>query len=70
MLKKIGVVAMTLASLGALVPATASAAERGREETRVVVQKRDDRRPVHVDERQVIARRMPVRYYVAAPKCR
>ena len=70
MLKKIGVLAITLASFGALIPATASAAERGREETRVVVQKRDDRRPVHVDEHRVIARRMPVRYYATAPKCR
>lgn len=40
MFKRVGILMMALASLGALVPATAAAAERGREDARVVVQKR------------------------------
>jgi len=70
MLKRVGVLAMTLASFGALIPATASAAERGRQETRVAVERGDDRRPVHIEERRVIAKRVPVRYYTTARQCR
>lgn len=44
MLKKIAVLAMTLASFGALVPATAAAAERWPVEKQVIVQKKVVRR--------------------------
>ena len=47
MLKKAGVFAMMLASLGAVLPATAVAAERGREVKTVVVQQRDVRGRKH-----------------------
>jgi hypothetical protein len=40
MLKKIAVLAMTLASFGALIPATAAAAERRPVEKQVIVQKK------------------------------
>jgi hypothetical protein len=73
MFKRVGVLALTLASFGALIPATAAAAERGRQETKVVVE-RTDRRPAEhpapVVEHRVIARRGPVRYYSAVPRCR
>jgi hypothetical protein len=73
MLKKVGVLAMALASLGSLVPATAAAAERGRtdirNDARVAVQKRDDRGFNHVRDRRVIVRRTPVRYELVARTC-
>jgi hypothetical protein len=58
MLKKIAVLAMTLASFGALVPATAAAAERRPVEKQVIVQKKVVRRARHT--RRAIVR--PVRH--------
>ncbi len=86
MSKRIGVFVMALASLGVMLPASAAAAERGRDESRVVVQNRadrgradvrvaenyrvDDHARTHVDERQVIVKRAPVPYYSTAQRCR
>ena len=64
MLKKIAVLAMTLASFGALVPATAAAAERRPVEKQVVVvQKKIVRRSFHARRRTFIkpVRQMRVR---------
>ncbi len=65
MLKRVGVIAMTLASFVAVIPATASAAERGHENTKIVERSREDtrvaarrddrpdyRQPVRVDVRR------------------
>ena len=43
MLKRFGVLALTLASLGAMAPVSAVAAERGRDDHQVVTNSRDDR---------------------------
>jgi hypothetical protein len=83
MLKKVGIAVMALASLGAMLPISAAAAERGHEQARVIVQQRDEhsrtdfRRDVRsevrftprVDERRVIVNRAPARFYTSVP-CR
>jgi len=43
MLKRFGIFAMALASFGVMLPTAASAAERGRNETKVVTQYKDVR---------------------------
>lgn len=63
MFKKIAVLAMTLASFGAVLPATAAAADR-RVENRVVVQQKVIRRHGRLSDRRVIARRAHVRKIV------
>jgi len=69
MFKKIAVLMMTFASFAAVVPATASAAERGREEGRVVVQKRVViRHNRHRRQRIVMVKRVEVRN--SAPRWR
>jgi ribose 1,5-bisphosphokinase PhnN len=55
MLKRVGIFVMALASLGAILPATALAAERGREDKQVVVQ-RFDRGRTQVVERRVVVK--------------
>jgi hypothetical protein len=65
MLKQVGVFVMALASLGALVPATAAAAERGRVEAKTVVMRKKIVRRHHRKAHRVfvnrIARRKSVR---------
>ena len=63
MLKKIAVLVMTLASFGAVLPATAAAAER-RLENRVVVKRKVVRRHPRFTNRRVIARRAHARKIV------
>jgi hypothetical protein len=65
MLKKVAVFVMTLASLGAVVPATAAAAERGgRAEKQVVVEKRVMHRRGRRVNHRVVVRRTPARKIV------
>jgi hypothetical protein len=68
MFKRVGVLTMALASLGALVPATAAAAERGRDEARIVVQKKVVRHRGHQKAQRVVVKRVVVRE--SAPKWR
>ncbi|HZS53018.1 MAG TPA: hypothetical protein VFA65_01340 [Bryobacteraceae bacterium] len=82
MLKRVAVAVLALASFGAVLPMSAAAAERGREETRVVVKKDDrsadfrrDVRPdeqrfrARVDERPVVVHKAPLQYYTSV-RCR
>ncbi len=64
MFKKIAVLAMTLASFGAVLPATAAAAADRRVENRVVVEQKVIRRHGRLSDRRVIARRAHVRKIV------
>jgi hypothetical protein len=59
MLKRVAVFVMMFASLGAIVPATAAAAERGRVEKQVIVQKKVVHRRGRLTTHRVIARRAP-----------
>jgi hypothetical protein len=61
MFKRVGVFMLALASLGALVPATAAAAERGRDEARIVVQKRVVRRERNRRPERVVVKRVVLR---------
>ena len=69
MFKRVGVLMMALASLAAVVPATASAAERGRHEARIVMQKRIVVRHRRArGEQTVVVKREAVRH--SAPRWR
>jgi hypothetical protein len=69
MLKRVAVFVMTLASLGAVVPATAAAAERGRVETQVVVEKKVvHHRRARLAPHRVVVRRAPGRKVVVVKR--
>lgn len=64
MFKKIAVAALTLASFGAIIPATAAAAERPAENRVVVEKKVIVHRRGHVAARRIVHRRAPARKVV------
>ena len=65
MFKRVAVFAMALASLGAMVPVSAAAAERFHDQKTVVVVNRNDRCRVETHAHRVIIRRGDERFRAA-----